>query len=132
VTRTGASQAWGEEEVMISLADCVFCTRFARWLAPILARRGYAIAPLQDPRVGALLGMTRQELLRELRFLLSDGTQHGGANAVIAMAREIKWARPLVWFSMIPGAMDLLQAGYRRIAEQRSCPAATAACDDNT
>jgi predicted DCC family thiol-disulfide oxidoreductase YuxK len=102
-------------------AECGFCTRFARWLAPILARRGFAVGPLQDPRVGALLGMTRQELLRELRFLLSDGTQYGGANAVIAMAREIKWARPLVWFTMIPGAMNLLSAGYRLIAGRRSC-----------
>ena len=30
-----------------------------------------AVAPLQDPRVGALLGMSREELLREMRLLLS-------------------------------------------------------------
>ncbi|MGB7846510.1 MAG: DUF393 domain-containing protein [Candidatus Acidiferrum sp.] len=109
-------------------AECGFCTRFARWLVPILARRGYAVAPLQDPRVGALLGMTRQELLRELRFLLSDGTQYGGANAVIAMAREIKWAQPLVWLSRIPGVMPLLDAGYCWVASQRSCAAKSDAC----
>ena len=38
-------------------ADCSFCTRVARWLAPRLKRRGFAVAPLQDPRVGALLGI---------------------------------------------------------------------------
>ena len=47
-------------------AECAFCTRSARWVAPILARRGMAVAPLQDPRVGALLGMNRGVLLREL------------------------------------------------------------------
>ena len=58
-------------------AECAFCTRIARWLAPILERRGLAVAPLQDPRVGALLGMSREELLREIRLLLSDGGSLG-------------------------------------------------------
>ena len=109
-------------------AECEFCTRVARWLAPILARRGFALAPLQDPRVGALLGMPRQELLRELRFLHSDGTQYGGADAVIAVAREIVWARPLVWLARVPGVMPLLDSGYRWVASQRNCGANSAAC----
>jgi predicted DCC family thiol-disulfide oxidoreductase YuxK len=108
-------------------AECGFCTQFAQWVAPILARRGFAVAPLQDPRVGALLGMPHHELLRELRFLLSDGRQYGGADAVIALAREIWWARPVLWFSRIPGMMDLLHAGYRGIAQRRSCAATACA-----
>ncbi len=104
-------------------AECGFCSHFARWLAPVLARRGFAVAPLQDPRVGALLGMSRDELLRELRFLLSDGRHFAGALAMVAIARELWWARPLVWFSLIPGTMRLLQAGYRSFAEQRHCAA---------
>jgi predicted DCC family thiol-disulfide oxidoreductase YuxK len=106
-------------------ADCGFCTRIARWLAPILARRGLATAPLQDPRVGALLGVARQDLLKELRFLLSDGTTYGGARAVIAVAREIWWARPFVWFAALPGMMRLLDAGYSWVAAQRGCVAET-------
>jgi predicted DCC family thiol-disulfide oxidoreductase YuxK len=102
-------------------ADCSFCTRIARWLEPILARRGFAVAPLQDPRVGSLLGLSRQELLRELRFLLSDGTQYGGADAVLVVARQIGWGRPLVWFANIPGATALLRKGYRWVASRRSC-----------
>ncbi len=104
-------------------AECDFCTRIARWLAPALHRRGFALAPLQDPRVAALLGLSREELLREMRFLLSDGRQFGGADAAVALAREIWWARPLVWLSRIPGAMELLRACYRRIAEHRKCAA---------
>jgi predicted DCC family thiol-disulfide oxidoreductase YuxK len=107
-------------------ADCAFCTRTARWLAPILARRGFAVAPLQDPRVGALLGLSQQELLRELRFLLADGTQYGGADAVLAVARQIWWARPLVWLSHIPGMKPLLRSAYCWIAARRSCAATNA------
>ena len=105
-------------------AECAFCTRLARWLAPILRRRNVETAPLQDPRVGALLGMQREELMRELRFLLADGSQYGGADAVLAVAREIWWSRPLVWVSTIPGMLPLVHAGYRRVAERRSCAGA--------
>jgi predicted DCC family thiol-disulfide oxidoreductase YuxK len=111
-------------------AQCGFCTRIAQWLEPILLRRGLGVAPLQDPRVGALLGLRQQELLRELRFLLSDGTHQGGASAVIAVAREIWWARPLVWLSLIPGMMKVLHSGYQWIAEQRSCAAASCAAPE--
>ena len=104
-------------------AECAFCTRIARMLAPILWRRGLALAPLQDPRVSALLGLPRQELLREMRFLLSDGTQYGGADAAVAMAREIWWARPLVWLANLPGMMRLLRSTYRRVAALRNCAA---------
>jgi predicted DCC family thiol-disulfide oxidoreductase YuxK len=104
-------------------AECGFCTRTSRWLLPILERRGLAVAPLQDPRVGALLGLPKAELMRELRFLLSDGTQFGGADAVLALAREIWWARPLVWLAKIPGMMGRLRKGYYWLAARRSCEA---------
>jgi predicted DCC family thiol-disulfide oxidoreductase YuxK len=104
-------------------ANCAFCTRFARWLLPVLAKRGLGVAPLQDPRVGVLLGLTPAELLREMRFLLSDGTQYGGADAAIAIAGEIWWTRPLVWLSKAPHMMDLLRRLYRWIAAHRSCSA---------
>ena len=106
-------------------AECGFCTRIAQFLAPRLQRRGLGVAPLQDARVSALLGMSRQELLREMRFLLTDGRHYGGAAAVVAVAQEILWMRPIVWLSRLPGMMLLLDSGYRYIARQRSCNAAT-------
>ncbi|MGA2431700.1 MAG: DUF393 domain-containing protein [Candidatus Acidiferrum sp.] len=104
-------------------AQCGFCTRIARWLAPILQRRGLAVAPLQDARVGALLGLSPAELLREMRVLLADGRQYGGADAGVALAREIWWARPLLWLAKIPGVMPWLRDGYRWIAGRRRCSA---------
>src|SRR5258707_3945812 len=67
-------------------AECAFCTRTARWLRPILERRGLAVAPLQDPRVGALLGLAEAGVVREMRCLLSDCRQVGWAVAVPALA----------------------------------------------
>ena len=104
-------------------AECGFCTRTARWLLPILGRRGLGVAPLQDARVAALLGMSKTELLRELRFLLSDGRQFGGADAVLAVAREIWWGWPLVWLARVPGMMGEMRRGYYWFAGRRSCAA---------
>jgi predicted DCC family thiol-disulfide oxidoreductase YuxK len=109
-------------------AECAFCTRCARWVAPILERRGLAVAPLQDPRVSVLLGVSHQDLLRELRFLLSDGRQYGGADAVLAVAREIWWGRPLVWIAQFPGMRKLMRRGYRRVAARRRCAGAGVVC----
>jgi len=104
-------------------AECGFCTRIARCVAPILVRRGIGVAPLQDSRVAALLGLSREELMRELRVLLADGTRCGGADAVVALAREILWWRPLAWLARVPGVMAWLRRGYRWVAARRSCAA---------
>jgi predicted DCC family thiol-disulfide oxidoreductase YuxK len=113
-------------------AECKFCTRTARWLAPILERRGLAVAPLQDSRVGALLGLSRPELMREMRFLLSGGSQSGGADAAVALAHEIWWARPLVWISKLPRMMKTLRSAYGWIAARRSCAATSCPSEANS
>jgi predicted DCC family thiol-disulfide oxidoreductase YuxK len=104
-------------------AECGFCTRIAQWLAPILRRRGMDVAPSQDPRVRDLLGLSQSELMREMRVVMADGTHSGGAAAAVAVAREIWWARPLVWFSKLPGAMPFLRWAYRWLAARRHCNA---------
>jgi len=102
-------------------ADCGFCTRFAGWLRPALERRGLSVAPMQDPRVGALLGMSQRELLREMRLLLSGGRLYGGADVLIALGQEIGWARPVVWVSKLPRMRGALQWAYRWVAARRGC-----------
>jgi predicted DCC family thiol-disulfide oxidoreductase YuxK len=104
-------------------AECKFCTRIARAIAPILEARGLALAPLQDPRVGALLGLSEDKLMREIHLLMSDGQRYGGADAVIALSRQIWWARPLVLLAKIPCALNLFRSAYRAIAANRRCSA---------
>ena len=104
-------------------ADCGFCTRIARWLARPMKRRQLGVAPLQDPRVTSLLGLPPQELLLAVRYLGPSGSQHSGADAFLAMAREFWWMRPLIWLSRIPGVMAAMHAGYRWVARNRKCTA---------
>ena len=81
-----------------------------------------ALAPLQDPRVAELLGLSHEDLMKEMQFLMSDGRRYGGADAAVQLAREVWWAVPLVWFSKIPGMMDIYAratVGWRRNASVR-------------
>lgn len=110
-------------------AECAFCTGIARWLVGPMKRRGLAVAPLQDPRVAMLLGLSPKELLRAIRFVLTDGSHYFGAAAALAVARELWWARPLVWVARVPGMMSVIRAGYRWVARRRRCPAEHCAID---
>jgi predicted DCC family thiol-disulfide oxidoreductase YuxK len=93
-------------------AECAFCTRIARFLAGPMHRRGLAVAALQDPRVSVLLGLSRQELLRAVRFVAADGSHSAGADALFAVAQELWWARPLAWAAKIPGISPAMRAAY--------------------
>ena len=113
-------------------AECGFCTQIARWLAPILRRRGMDVAPLQDPRVRALLGLSQADLMREMRVVMADGTHSGGADAAVALSHEIWWARPLIWASRVPGMMGVLRRAYHWTAARRHCSAETCAVPAHT
>lgn len=104
-------------------AECGFCTRIARFLSPAMKQRGLALAPLQDPRVASLLGLSREELLLEIKFVSPDGRLHGGADAAAALAREIWWARPVVWLAKVPWVMKSFRRLYRWVAARRRCSA---------
>jgi len=103
-------------------AECEFCRTVAACLAPRLYRLGLAAAPLQDPRVSALLALPRAELLRTLRYVTPE-RQFCGADAVLALAAEIWWLRPLLWLAKIPGALPVLRATYDWHAGRRRCNA---------
>ena len=104
--------------------DCAVCTAVARRFRCSLAKRGFALAALQDPRAAALLHLPAEELLREMRVATAGGDILGGAAAIVYLARHIWWAWPLCGVSQLPGGMRFLAAGYRWFADHRSCSAA--------
>lgn len=104
-------------------AECDFCTRLARRMQKPMLRRGLALAPLQDPRVATLLGIPPSELLRAIRYLGGDGVHYAGAEALVEVAREFWWARPLVWASRFRAARVAMRTAYDWIARQRKCHA---------
>ncbi|HET7208315.1 MAG TPA: DUF393 domain-containing protein [Terriglobales bacterium] len=111
-------------------ADCQFCTRIARCLQRPMKRQGLALAPLQDPRVAALLGIPPHELLRAIRFVSDEGKHYAGADALLAVMRELPWSRPFVWLARIPGVLWLMRFAYQWIAEHRNCHAPICSLDN--
>lgn len=106
-------------------AECSFCAALARRFRSVLEPRGYALAPLQDPRVQELLALPPGQLLREMRVLTCAGQVIGGADAIVFLARGIWWAWPLYAVAQLPGMRAVLRAGYRWIAARRRCTSAT-------
>lgn len=100
-------------------ADCGFCTRWAWRLGRIVGPRGFHLAPLQAPWVRPALKLSSGELLEELRVLTAEGAVYGGADALIFLAKQIPWARPLARAARLPGMMPLLRAAYRWVARHR-------------
>lgn len=101
--------------------ECEFCRSLARRFRSTLRRRGFGLAPLQDPRVATLLGLPANLLLQEMRVLTAEGEVLGGAQAVTFLARKIWWAWPVYAAAKLPGMRPLLHAAYRWVADHRHC-----------
>ena len=104
-------------------AECAFCASVAKLVGPLVRKQDIALAPLQDPRVAALLVLSPEELLQAIRFLASDGRQYSGAEAIVELAREMWWARPISWIAKLTGVMQLLRVTYNWGARRAGCHA---------
>lgn len=94
-------------------ANCVLCTATAARFRGVLARRGFRVVP--------------SGLWGELRLLTVEGHTHGGADAVLYLARHIGWAWPLWALAQLPGMRRAAHAAYRWIAAHRYCTAGACA-----
>lgn len=101
--------------------ECRICLAWAERLRAALGRRRFNLVPLQSPDASRQLGLVGPALLGEMRLLLADGRNLGGAAAIVEIARRIWWGRPLWAISRFPGVMPVLRAGYRILAANRYC-----------
>lgn len=99
--------------------SCGFCRRWIPFWEGALRRRGFDIAPLQADWVRERLRLTESELLRDLRLLLTDGSQICGADVYRFAMRRIWWAWPAYLFSITPGLRNVFDWGYRTFAANR-------------
>jgi len=104
-------------------AECRFCTRIASFLRRPMRRRGLALAAMQDPRVPELLGIPPGQVKQAIHFVLTTGQRYMGADAVLAVARELWWGRPLIVISKVPGVLHAIRGLYRWTAHLRGCSA---------
>jgi predicted DCC family thiol-disulfide oxidoreductase YuxK len=108
-------------------ADCVMCTRLVTRTEAAFRARGFDFAPLQEAWVEQRLGLSPEQLLREMRVLTLDGRTLSGADAIVYLASEIRHSHSSSWpwllhlASKMPFGMRLLRSGYKWVAARRSC-----------
>ncbi len=91
-------------------ATCRFCTDGVGRLRPWLATRNIVTVPFENGEAEA-----------EMKLAWSDGRTFGGAEAAIFLARQFWYTLPLGLIAMLPGVRQIVHAGYRWIAKNRSC-----------
>jgi predicted DCC family thiol-disulfide oxidoreductase YuxK len=100
--------------------SCGVCRSWVVYWTGTLRRRGFEIAPLQEGWVRERLGSPADdELLRDMRLLLSDGRQLRGADAYRYVMRRIWWVYPFYLLSIMPLLRRLFDWGYRTFADNR-------------
>jgi predicted DCC family thiol-disulfide oxidoreductase YuxK len=112
--------------------DCAFCTSSAQWLADRLDRPGgpnVRLVPWQFTDLAAL-GTTAQRAQREVLWVATDGTIHGGAAAFADWLKFRGGAYAIAGHLMsLPFVRLLAAAVYRVIAKNRHrMPGGTPAC----
>jgi len=109
--------------VVLYDGDCPTCVRLARRLQPLLARRGFRLAPLQTSLTAERFGLDDDAWSAEMRLALPDGRVFGGADAVVAVAGFYWWAKPICLLAAFPPIRRQFRTAYRWVARHRSCAA---------
>jgi len=100
---------------------CPICAGIVSRIGPRLRRRGFRFVPLQDAWVVPALGVSADELRREMKLHRQDGRTVGGVEAWKELGRAVPWLRPLVVIAGWPGIRRAADAVYRWIAANRYC-----------
>ncbi|MBN8249200.1 MAG: DUF393 domain-containing protein [Verrucomicrobia bacterium] len=110
---------------------CPICAGIVSRIGPLFQRRGFRFVPLQDPWVGPALGVSGDELRREMKLHRREGSTVGGVEAWKELGRAMPWLRPLVVLSGWPGIRRVADAVYRWIAANRYCLAGVCPAPDD-
>lgn len=102
-------------------ANCALCARSAARSNGLLVRLGFRLLPLQKPGTAERLGVTPEVLMARMHLLTADGRSFAGADALVEIARQVRWARPFVAATRLPAVLPLLRRGYDWIAASRHC-----------
>lgn len=99
--------------------SCGVCRRLVVPWTGTLRKHGFEVAPLQSEWVSTRLKLPNDEILSDVRLVLSDGTHRQGADVYRYVFRRIWWATPMYLFSITPILRQVFDGVYRLIADHR-------------
>src|ERR1700693_915154 len=111
----------GVQGVVLYDGQCGFCSRWVKYWAGTLARRGFQIAALAEPWVAERLRIPPEELLTDIRLLTAGGQLISGADVYLYVTRRIWWAWQCYAMFSVPGFNRWIYVGYRWFARNRYC-----------
>jgi len=100
-------------------STCGICSRWITFWESTLSRIGLSTAPLQAEWIRERTNMSEEELLKDIRVLLKDGTIISGADAYFYCMKRIWWAWPLYILFQLPVLNTMFQWCYRSFAINR-------------
>ena len=98
-------------------AECGLCTEGAFQSKDWFTALGYKVVPIQSDWVFRRLGC--RDEFTELVLISPDDQIYRGADVVFRMAREVWWAKPIHWLSLVPGVSMMSSAVYRHLSARR-------------
>jgi predicted DCC family thiol-disulfide oxidoreductase YuxK len=98
---------------------CGICRKWVPFWRKTLVQNGFEIAPLQSKWVADRLHLSDEELMRDIRLLLKDGSEISGADAYRYVMRRIWWAYPFYLLSISPILRKIFDVTYRTFARNR-------------
>jgi predicted DCC family thiol-disulfide oxidoreductase YuxK len=99
--------------------SCGFCRRWVPFWENTLRKRGFEIATLQADWVRQKLQLNENDLLQDLRLLLTNGEQIQGAAVYRYAMKRIWWAYPVYLFSIAPLGRTIFDWSYKKFAAHR-------------
>lgn len=98
---------------------CGLCSWWVPRMERVLASAGFAIAPLQKPWVSRAIALPADDLLRDIRIFLRDGSVISGADAYLYAIRRMKWLWPISALLSVPGLRWITWQVYKVINRNR-------------
>ena len=81
---------------------CGFCAWWIPYWKGAINKAGYDVTPLQTKWVKQKFGLGQEELNKDIRLLLNDGTLINGADAYIYGMKQVWWSSPFGYLLGLP------------------------------
>jgi uncharacterized protein YqjF (DUF2071 family)/predicted DCC family thiol-disulfide oxidoreductase YuxK len=98
---------------------CGFCSWLVARIQASIEKDGIASAPLQSAWVAQALSLPSEQIERDIRLLLADGTLVSGADVYIHLMKRRPWLRPLGVLADLPILRWISWRCYRLINRNR-------------
>jgi len=109
----------GESGLVIFDGSCGACSTFIGERKTFFEKYGFSVAPLQEPWVQDITGLSEEVLLQAIHLYTANGDVVKGVDFFLYLASKIWWLRPLSLLLSISFLKPIFTLIYNTIAKRR-------------